>query len=192
MGLNMRKIPALYSRDATGALQLGVYNPLALWVMLGEGVATRKWDGTAVLVSDGVVHARYDAKHGKAPPPGFVPAQDPDPITGHWPGWVRADRPQDKWIRDAVANNPGHPEDGTYEACGPRIGGNPEGLDRHTLIRHGTWHMLDAPRTHLELVKYLSGRGIEGLVWWREPGVDACDKVKITAEALGVHRGHVN
>lgn len=182
----MKKIPALFARDADGDLTRE-YNPKSLWVPAGEGVATRKWDGTAVLVRDGVVYARYDAKHDKPVPLDWWPAQLlPDPITGHWPGWVPATRHSDVWIREAAAGATW--QDGTYEACGPMIGGNPEHLAAHTLIRHGDQILYHVPTTWEGLSDYLAGRGIEGIVWWRDIGDPECDKVKITAAALGVPR----
>jgi len=182
----MKKISSLFARDPSNPRVLtDDFHPGAAWVVAGEGVATRKWDGTAVLVRDGRLFARYDAKRGKAPPPGFEPAQDPDPNTGHHPGWVPAERPEDQWIRAAGA---AWVADGTYEACGPKIGGNPEGLREHRLIRHG-YDILDAvPRDKAGLVEFFRTHDIEGVVWWRRAHDDACDKVKITGAALGVRR----
>lgn len=180
----MKKIPSLFARD--GAILTTEYHPLADWVIAGEGVATRKWDGTASRWADGQLWARYDSKRGKAPPAGFVACQDPDPITGHWPGWVPATRPEDKWVREAAGDSVW--QDGTYEAVGPRIGGNPEGLLAHQLIRHGSHALLDAPRDYDGLRAYFAEHDIEGVVWWRDLENVDCDKVKITGAALGVKR----
>jgi hypothetical protein len=184
----MKKISSLFARDPNNPRILtDDYHPAAAWVVAGEGVATRKWDGTAVLVRSGLLFARYDVKRGKAAPAGFEPAQDPDPNTGHHPGWVPAERPEDKWIR-AAAEAAGSLDDGTYEACGPKINGNPEGLADHRLIRHGH-DVLDAvPCDKEALVDFFRANNIEGVVWWRRANDDACEKVKITAEALGVRR----
>ena len=85
----MKKIPSLFARDPANPRVLSdAYHAAADWVVRGEGVATRKWDGTAVLVQGGAVYARYDVKAGRSAPLAFVPAQDPDPATGHHPGWV--------------------------------------------------------------------------------------------------------
>ena len=180
----MKKIPSLFAGAADGQALTREYHPLASWVVAGEGIATRKWDGTAVSSADGVLWARYDAKRGKPLPPGFVPCQDPDPITGHHPGWVRATRPEDKWIREAAAGLAW--EDGTFEACGPRIGGNRERLERHVLIRHGEEMLDDAPRDYAGLLAYFASHDIEGIVWWRDLADVDCDKV--TGAALGIAR----
>lgn len=184
----MKKIASLFARDPSNPRILtDAFHPDAAWVVSGEGIATRKWDGTAVLVRGGQLFARYDVKRGKPAPAGFEPAQDPDPNTGHHPGWLPALRPEDKWIR-AAAEAMGALEDGTYEAIGPKIGGNPEGVDTHRLIRHGT-HVLDAvPRDKAGLIDFFRANAIEGVVWWRTQGDDSCDKIKITADALGVER----
>ena len=38
-----------------------------------------------------------------APPKGFIPAQEPDPITGHFPGWILCDEnnPSDRYHIEA-------------------------------------------------------------------------------------------
>jgi hypothetical protein len=184
----MKKISSLFTRDpANPRILTDVFHFDAAWVVAGEGVATRKWDGTAVLVRGGLLFARYDVKHGRTPPPGFEPAQDPDPITGHHPGWVPADRPEDMWIREAALNtNP--LDDGTYEALGPKINRNPERLIEHRLIRHGREVIADVPRDKTGLVDFFRTHDIEGIVWWRRESDDNCEKIKITAAALGVQR----
>ena len=187
----MKKISSLFARDPNNPRILtDAYHPDAAWVVAGEGAATRKWDGTAVLVRGGRLFARYDVKHGKNAPAGFEAAQDPDPNTGHHPGWIPAERPEDKWIRAAAeaAKAAGPLEDGTYEACGPKINGNPESFIIHELVRHGR-HVLEAiPRDKAGLVEFFRTNNIEGVVWWLRAGDDTCDKIKITAEALGVQR----
>ena len=184
----MKKISSLFARDPNNPQVItDAYHPAAAWVVAGEGVATWKWDGMAVLVRGGQLYARYDAKHGKTPPPGFEPAQEPDPNTGHRPGWVPAVRPEDVWIR-AAAEATGVLKDGTYEACGPKIGGNPEGLTEHRLIRHGSIVIYGVPRDKVGLIDYFRTNDIEGVVWWQCVGDDDCEKIKITGKALGVRR----
>jgi hypothetical protein len=187
----MKKISSLFARDPSNPRVLtDEFHLDAAWVVAGEGIATRKWDGTAVLVRGSKLYARYDVKRGKTAPVGFEPAQDPDPNTGHHPGWVPAERPEDKWIRATVeiSNPTSLLEDGTYEACGPKINGNPEGLLDHHLIRHGREVLQGVPRDKVGLVKFFSENNIEGVVWWRVQDDDTCEKIKITAEALGVKR----
>ncbi len=154
--------------------------PEADWVARGEGVATRKWDGMAVLVRDGKSFKRYDAKAGRTPPPGFEPAQpDPDPKSGHWPGWMpvtASDRPINESLAWASANlhSGGPVPDGHYEAVGPLIGTrhgpNPEGLAEQRLVAHGADPLPDAPRDHAGLMAYLRHAGIEGIVWHHPDG----------------------
>ncbi len=167
----MKKIISLFQRNYDG--DKCVRNeivPGAEWVVAGEGIATRKWDGTCCLVRAGKLYKRYDAKPGRTPPSDFEAAQDRDPITGHMTGWVPVnDGPDDKWHReafDAAAPIP----DGTYELCGPKIGANPEKLDRHIFIRHGRHPIPDAPRTFEALRAYLSPLIMEGIVWHHPDG----------------------
>ena len=85
----MKKIISLFQRNyETDRLVRDEVVPGAEWVLAGDGVATRKWDGTCCMVRDGRLFKRYDVKKGRTPPPDFEPAQDADATTGHWPGWV--------------------------------------------------------------------------------------------------------
>lgn len=161
----MKKIPSLFIRDMATKHIINEINPGCEWVIRGEGIATRKWNGMACMVKDRILYKRYDAKHGKTPPKGFIECQEADPITGHWPGWIKVDygKSENKYFRELLPTvefptdfeyfskiddvwhtkyiNHGIPyEDGTYEFCGPKVQGNAEGypLDgRHTLKRHG-------------------------------------------------------
>ncbi len=179
----MKKIISLFQRNYDGdRLVRNEVVPGAEWVVAGEGIATRKWDGTACMVRGGKLFKRYDAKKGKTPPDGFEPTQDPDPVTGHWPGWIPVgDGPADKWHREALLTGL---SDGTYELCGPKIGGNPEHLLFHTLIRHGDPEFPDAPRTFNELRDWFRRIDIEGLVWHHPDG----HMVKIKARDFGLKR----
>jgi hypothetical protein len=164
----MRKIVSLFARNFDTAVDdRKVRNevmPAAQWVADGEGVATRKWDGMAVLVKDGAVFKRHDAKNGKTPPPDFVPAQpEPDPVSKHWPGWVpvgKGDRPVNESMAWARANMfpDGVVADGAYEAVGPLIGTrhgkNPENLTEQRLVVHGSNLLPDAPRDYDGLMAY--------------------------------------
>lgn len=188
----MRKIPSVWQRSddfvpglakKNGKPYVDVVTLGCEWVLAGEGVATRKWDGTAVLIKDGKAYARYDAKKGKTPPPGFIHAQDPDEHTGHWPGWVPPEGPAYQWIREAHANTPGA-KDGTYEALGPKINGNNENEERHILRRHGDLAYGDCPRSFAELKAWLATLDIEGIVFHHPDGRMA----KATKQGFGLTR----
>ena len=166
---SMKKIISLFMRNYEGnRLVRDEIVPGAEWVAAGEGIATRKYDGTCALVSEGKLFKRYDAKNGKAPPADFIPAQDPDPITGHWPGWIPiGDGPDDRWFREAASV--GIPVDGTYELCGPKVQGNPEKFGEHVLVQHGA-DVLNAPHTFQELREWFTDKDIEGVVWHHPDG----------------------
>lgn len=187
----MQKIISLFCRNYDGdRLVRDEIVPGAEWVVAGEGVATRKWDGTCCLVRDGKLFKRYDAKKGKKPPENFEPAQpEPDPETGHWPGWVPVSyEPSgggyfqaDRWHREAF--DAGYP-DGTYELCGPRINGNPEKFSTHVLVPHGAALMEDCPRDFEGLKQAFQSHDIEGVVWHHPDG----RMVKIKARDFGIKR----
>jgi hypothetical protein len=185
----MEKIISLFKRDYEGTrLVYDEIVPGAEWVAGGEGVATRKFDGTCCKVEGGRLFKRYDAKKGKTPPEGFVPAQEPDPNTGHWPGWLPVgDGPEDRWFREALdtCRRMERPlDDATYELCGPKVQGNPEGYPEHMLILHGDEPLADAPRTFDALREYLADGRIEGIVWHHPDG----RMVKIKGKDFGFKR----
>jgi hypothetical protein len=182
----MRKIPSLFMRNYdSDRLVRNEVVPGSEWVLAGEGMPTRKLDGSPVLIMNGIMHVRYDAKNGKAPPQDFIPAQEPDPVTGHWPGWVFANPVQHKWFIVAVANAGGTKlPDGTYEACGPHFNKNPENLPYDTVIKHGLILIPGNPRTYNSIREYLSSAGIEGIVWHHPDG----RMVKIKTRDFGLKR----
>lgn len=149
------------------------------WVLNGEGIATRKWDGTAVMFDGFFWYKRYDAKHGKTAPEGFLPCQEPDQITGHWPGWVKVDFDSnaDKYIAEAIRNT--YPKGlgelgaGTYEAIGPKINGNKDKGAFHHLQKHGEYNIqLTSNDLSYEGIKYVLEFlwQMEGLVFHHPDG----------------------
>jgi len=167
----MKKIITLFQRNyESDRLVRDEVVPGAEWVLNGEGAATRKFDGTCCLIRKSVLYKRYDAKTGQTPPTGFEAAQDPDPVSGHWPGWLAiGDGNEDRWHREAYAHSKPL-ADGTYELCGPKIQANPEGFETHVLVLHGSEVLADAPRTYHELKDYLRDKKIEGIVWHHPDG----------------------
>lgn len=183
----MKKIISLFQRNYdSDKLVRDEIVPGAEWVTAGEGIATVKHDGTCCLIRDGRIFKRYDVKQGKTPPQGFEPAQDPDPKTGHWPGWLPVgDGPEDKWHAEAFRAL-GEAPDGTYELCGPKVNGNAEGLTEHKLIPHGQIELLTFPRTFEEIKAAFRDHltNIEGIVWHHPDG----RMVKIKAKDFGFKR----
>lgn len=135
----MKKIISLFQRNyETDRLVRDEVVPGAEWVLAGEGVATRKFDGTCCLVRDGKLYKRHEVKPGKKPPFGFETAGDIDETTGKQQGWMAVgDGPDDQWHKQAWANQnfdyvaDGRTvnvrlADGTYELLGPKVQGNIE------------------------------------------------------------------
>lgn len=168
----MQKIISLFQRNYDGdRLVRNEVTPGAEWVINGEGIATRKWDGTCCMIKDGVLYKRYDAKKGKTPPAGFIPAQEPDEITGHWPGWLIVDKynKEDKWHHEGFMNTKTLTE-GTYELVGPKVNGNKENFAIHYLIPHGKDIIETPPRTFDELKRWFDMVNMEGIVWHHPDG----------------------
>ena len=183
----MRKIISLFKRDYEGTRRVfDEIVPGAEWVANGEGVATRKYDGTCCMVKGGKLYKRYDAKQGKTPPEGFIAAQDPDPKTGHHPGWLLVtDKPDERWHLEAWGRMPEEPPEGTYELVGPKVQGNPEGYKDHVLLFHaGADAYPDFPRTFDAIREAFKGMDVEGVVWHHPDG----RMVKIKKKDFGLKR----
>lgn len=165
----MKKIISLFQRNYDGdRLVRHELVPGSEWVSKGEGVATRKFDGTCCMIRGGVLYKRYDLKKGRTAPVGFEPAQPPDEVTGHHPGWVPVGQSSDdRYHREAVHSAL---PDGTYELVGPKIQGNPEGFSSHTLIPHGKSLLPKCPRDYEGIKAYLEPLNIEGIVWHHPDG----------------------
>lgn len=171
----MRKIPTLFERDPEDRKHvLNSVAPGCEWVLAGEGRATRKYDGTCVMVRDGKLFGRREVKPGKTPPADFE-AVEHDATTHKTVGWVPVtDGPEWATHREAMRlwMNVEFvvPPDGTYELCGPKVNGNPEGLATNVLIAHGDADGVDAPRDYNGLAKWLTARDYEGIVWHHPDG----------------------
>ena len=171
----MKKIPTLYERIYDNHKIVGITDkvtPGCEDALTGKWLATIKYDGACCAIINGELYKRYDAKKGKNPPAGAIPCCDPDPITGHWPHWVKCDinKPEDKWFFAAYNEDPYDRLNGTYEAIGPHFQGNPYSLDTDRLIRHGDVAIpqLSKILTQHELKAFLEEHYIEGIVWWKD------------------------
>ena len=171
----MRKIPTLFKRDfSNNGVIIDTYSDDVAWVVLGEGVATRKYDGTCCLVRNGKLLKRYELKPGRTAPPDFE-LEDEDELTGKKMGWVEVGwGSEDKWHREAITG--GNPDkvdlpDGTYELLGPKVQGNPEHVDKYYFQKHSDAEVLEnVPVGFEELKEYLTDKDIEGIVWHHPDG----------------------
>lgn len=181
----MKKIPTLFVRDpATNLCYVSrEVNQLCQWVIDGEGVPTRKFDGTCVLIRGFKMFKRREVKEGQLELKGFE-LVDYDEATRKRIGWVLVDDgPEDKWHQEALQNADEVLPDGTYELCGPKVQSNPEGFPEHTLIRHGAVPLLSAPRVFDALRDWLYAHDFEGVVWHHPDGRMAKIKRKDFPEA---------
>lgn len=138
------------------------------WVTEGRGHATIKRDGTAVMFDGNMWFCRYDCKKGDKPFCFYPCEETRDPITNHWPGWTPVNMSnENQYIREAIENylKFNKPEQTTYEACGPKINGNKEKLDKHILFKHGSETIESCPRTYEGLKLFLSSFQNEGIVF---------------------------
>lgn len=177
----MKKIPTLFVREFDGHKIVGITNEITPGCEEAflHGDATIKIDGSCCAIINGEFYKRYDARKGKTPPEGAIPCCDPDPITGHWPHWVKVDEtnPGDKWFVAAKNNSGRHLSDGTYEAIGPHFQGNPYDLHADTLVEHGIGNAY-VERSFAGVKDFLEKHNIEGLVFWYQ-GKPVC-KIKRT------------
>ena len=183
----MKKIPTLFERVYENHKIVDILPKVTEgmeWVLTGEGIATVKWDGSCCAIINGELYKRYDAKKGKKPPEGAIPCCDPDPVTGHWPHWIKCDRnnPSDKWFFDAYEieasmQRTDRLPDGTYEAVGLAFNGNPYENGFNHLHRHGI-DVIHVDRTFEGIRSFLEKNCYEGIVFWKD-GEPKC-KIKRT------------
>lgn len=171
----MKKIPTLFERMFENHKIVGITDKITHGCEEAflNGVATIKRDGACCAVINGEFYKRYDARVGKRKPPvGAIPCCDPDPVTGHWPHWVKVDKndPGDKWFVEAYHRTvldfgSSYLISGTYEALGLHFQGNPYKLDHDILRRHGQ-ETVDIIRTFEGVKDWLETHEHEGLVFW--------------------------
>jgi hypothetical protein len=148
-------------------------------------VAYRKLDGAACAIIEGKMYARIMVGQGKKKrnkkiekPIDAIPAQpEPDPITGQHPHWVPTEgKPQYKWFNHTM-DKFGPYEDGTYELCGSKIGGDPEATgEKAFAISHTDPHLLLELPSELNkttLREMIEGNPYEGIIFKNANG-DYC------------------
>lgn len=182
----MQKIPTVFRRDPQDmARLLAEVNPGCEWVLAGEGLATRKHDGTCVMLDGSGWWARREVKADKVPPVNYRPVET-DPVTGKTVGWEPvAQSAFAKAFVDAFEHDPRHAGigggylEGTYELVGPKVNANPERIvGHHVLIRHQAADVLDytdrSPRTFETIrdlvVRLAEDEGWEGIVYRHPDG----------------------
>lgn len=176
----MNKISTVFRRDPDDRSQLlPEVTPGCEWVLAGEGFPTRKFDGTCVMYDGGEWWARREVKPGKSWPDRYQ-ALSTDETTGKTVGWEPLEQSAfAKWHADALTHFPaGTPFPvGTYELCGPKINGNPEGFAFHTLRLHAAADVFTVDTDELSyeglravVVRLLELNGIEGIVWHHPDG----------------------
>lgn len=186
----MKKIPTIFKRDPNDMKNvLNEPNPDCSWVFDGEGIATRKYDGTCCMIEDGRLYKRREVKNGQKKPPMYREV-DFDQNTGKSFGWVPCDAgaPEDKYHIEAYADlcSKDYQIDGTYELVGPKIQGNPENYGKHVLIKHSEIPEIpDVPRDFRQLSNFLRLFDIEGIVFHHPDGRMA----KIKKRDFGLKRG---
>ncbi len=182
----MEKIPTLFKRDPNDMKHvLPEVTPGCEWVLAGEGRATRKYDGTCVMMDDdGRWWARREVKPGKQSPANFQ-AIVTDEATGKTVGWEPIEQSPFAKFHDEARFSPETPAlaPGTHELVGPKVNGNPEGYEHHTLIRHACAPTieLDAADLTYERLAAIMREGAshwEGIVWHHPDGRMAKLKVK--------------
>ena len=179
----MKKIPTLFKREFEGhnvARTLPEITEGLEWILTDYDIyPTIKVDGACCAMINGELYKRFDAKKGKFYPADAIKCQEaPDPVTGHWPMWVRCDRgnPADKWFWIAYDFSKRNRIlfDGTYEAIGKHFNGNPYKMDIDILERHGEGIIIenllfsDVNKTYSLIKEWLEYHTVEGIVFWKD------------------------
>ena len=109
----MQKIPTMFARDETskGHPVIDQITPECAWVIAGEGIPTRKLDGTNVKIEGWQLYKRQKPASGDDDEASYVPCDRHDPSDRYlWEAFYALD----------------NPIDAIYEAIGPKIQGNKE------------------------------------------------------------------
>lgn len=178
----MKKMPTIFNRNYNPCRAYNMEHPDCAWVFRGEGVATRKWDGTCCMIKNGEYFKRRCIKLKKS---GAIPVEfireQLDSNTGKLFGWMPVTK-EDKWHMEAYR---GDLSNGTYELIGPKIQGNPENYDRHILVIHEYGQIYsDIVRTFDGIAAFMKDKDIEGIVFHRGNGQMA----KIKKSDYGLER----
>jgi hypothetical protein len=184
----MKKLSTLFKKDPNDLGRvINEIDPKNDWVIKeGMGTPTKKFDGTSCAIIDGELYKRFDLKKGRTLPPNAIPCQEPDKITGHHPHWVKCERNDNsnKWhfiAFDALRNK----EDGTYELCGEKVQGNPEKIEGHRLIKHGSETLFIGALSFETIKEFLRQNDIEGIVFHHRDDGRMC---KIRKSDFGIRR----
>jgi hypothetical protein len=171
----MRKIPTIFQRDPRNLRSLlPNVTPGCEWVIAGEGVATRKYDGTCVMLDEnGLWWARREVRDGN-PEPAFYIMLEHDRNTGKSVGWEPVRQSGFARWHESALGNMRHIDfqPGTYELVGPKVNGNPEGLVEHRLIPHTQADriILNLPHTFESIRDAVTSLDFEGIVWHHPDG----------------------
>lgn len=185
----MKKISTLFAKDPNNlARVVNKINAENAWVINGEAIATRKFDGTSSAIINGELYKRFDAKKGRTIPANAIPCQEADLITGHHPHWLKCERSksEDKYFFEAF-DRLEDKTDGTYELCGPKVQGNPENFEKHTLVKHGS-EIIDLENVAFEDLKVFlmnDETDMEGIVFHHKSDGRMC---KLRKSDFGVKR----
>lgn len=182
----MKPIPSLFRRSEDRRFVTAQVTKGCEWVIAGEGVARRQYNGTCVLFDPaldpaevplvGELHGwwvRRVVRVGDPFPTGFVPL-DVDTAGGRVIGWEPAEHTDvGRLLTRAVSALTDGPQVGTHELIGPRLGTggrNPEHLDHYALIAHADAEVLAAPRDYEGLRVWLRHQPYEGVIWHHPDG----------------------
>ena len=171
----MKKIPTIFKRNPDNMRELlNEHHPDCDWVFNGEGVATRKYDGTCCLIRDGKLYKRREVKGGKSIPDNFEEVNY-DEVTKKRVGWVPVseDEPGDVWhikaLSEMLEKDKLHNQ--TYELLGPKIQSNAESVAAYFLLPHSHAETCnDCPRTFDQIKEWLVDKNIEGIVFHHPDG----------------------
>ena len=186
----MEKIPTIFNRGPDFKVMDEIREGCE-WVFAGEGKATEKLDGTNVrlTVRAGTVLTGTVVRVEKRRNPSKV--QKAQGISTPW--YVDADEAakEDKWIFEAVSNTDtsNFPEgEHSCEALGPRIQGNPLGLENHLCVPFNLAIPVfeDIPLTFDAMQEFITGleskfspnNPVEGIVFHHSDGRRAKIKIK--------------
>ncbi|MFF2902676.1 DUF5565 family protein [Streptomyces sp. NPDC057966] len=146
-------------------------------MLTGEGQATRKYDGTCVMLDEaGKWWVRREVKPRKPEPPTYI-ALSVDTETGKTIGWEPIGQSAFAKFHAEALQTARSSEwtAGTFELIGPKVNGNPEGGDVHRLVEHAAAQHVSVSELTFEgigstVLALAAVDGCEGIVWHHPDG----------------------
>ncbi len=181
----MKKIPTLFVRYSAGNQYVTRRaRQECEWVLAGEGVALRQYNGVCVMKDADDYWWVRRIVNPEAKAPLTFKCEEFDRATGRMVGWIPMAESQFNKVFEYAREASPTPNAGTYELIAPEINGNPEGVEWPGLVYHKhaqrAWELSGVPLDFDDLRQTFISPDFtwEGIVWHHQSGDGRMAKLK--------------